>query len=100
MLRFLRVSGDSLYPSIREGDFVILSKIPFMFRSARRGDIVAFSHAQYGIMIKRVDWISADRQQLYVLGTHEWSVDSRLFGPIESNAILGKVIWHIPKSDR
>ena len=100
MLRFLKVTGDSLYPLIREGDFVLVSKIPFLFGAVRQGDIVAFSHPELGTLIKRVDWVSADRQQFFVVGTNEWSVDSRQFGPVERKTMLGKIIWHIRKPER
>ncbi len=100
MLRFLKVTGDSLYPLIREGDFVLVSKIPFLFGAVRQGDTVAFSHPELGTLIKRVDWVSADRQQFFVVGTNEWSVDSRQFGPVERKRMLGKIIWHIRKPER
>lgn len=99
MLRFLKVSGDSLYPLIREGDFVLVSKIPLLFGTVRQGDIVAFLHPGLGTLIKRIDWISADGQQYFVVGTSEWSVDSRQFGLVERKWMLGKIIWHIRKPD-
>jgi nickel-type superoxide dismutase maturation protease len=95
MCRLLRVTGNSLFPVYREGDFVLVSKIPFLFNIVRQGDVVAFRHPSYGALIKRVERISTDRQRYFVVGTHILSTDSRQFGEIERQAMLGKVIWHI-----
>jgi signal peptidase I len=98
MLQFIKVSGKSLLPEYREGDFVLVAKIPFFLNHIRRGDIVVFNHPVYGLMIKRVDHLIPKRDEIYVIGTHEFSVDSREFGPISRKILLGKVIWHIQKS--
>ena len=95
MLRLLRVNGNSLQPNYQEGDFVLVAKIPFLMGKLQRGDVVAFYHPDYGTMIKRVDHIPSEKDEIYVTGTHEYSVDSRDFGPIQRSAVIGKVIWHI-----
>jgi len=97
MFRLLKVTGDSLYPAYRQGDFVLITKIPFLLNSIRRGDVIVFEHPAYGTLIKRVESVSADRGVYYVLGVHENSVDSRQFGPVDRQALVGKVIWHISK---
>lgn len=95
MLRLLKIRGSSLTPVIHDGDFVLVSKIPFLFRPLHSGDIVAFHHPEYGTMIKEVASVDFERDEVVVLGTHPYSVDSRRFGPVPRSAILGKVIWHI-----
>ena len=97
MLKLLRVSGDSLLPGFREGDFVLLLRIPFHRASIGPGDIIAFKHPTYGTMIKKVGAVSPTGDQLFVVGTHPHSVDSRRFGAINRSDIVGKVIWHIGK---
>jgi nickel-type superoxide dismutase maturation protease len=96
MLRALRITGNSLYPLFQEGDFVLVSKIPFYFRSPRAGDIVIFPHPVFGTMIKRVESVVAD-SQVFVTGTNADSLDSRQLGPIPISELVGKVIWHIRK---
>jgi nickel-type superoxide dismutase maturation protease len=100
MLRIIKVSGDSLDPAISEGDFVLIAKIPFMLNSLKKGDVVIFNHPIYGRLIKQIEWVSADGQALFVIGAHDFSVDSRQFGPISKQLLQGKVIWHIPKPRR
>lgn len=97
MLKMLKVSGESLAPEYREGDFVLIAKIPFLLNHLKAGDVVAFHHPVYGIMIKKIASITADGDEFFVVGTHENSVDSRQFGAIPQVDIFGKVIWHIRK---
>jgi nickel-type superoxide dismutase maturation protease len=97
MIQILKVTGESLSPLFLEGDFVVVSKIPFVLRKIKAGDIVVFRHPTYGTMIKQVEHISPDGEQLFVLGTHPESTDSRQFGPLQRRQLIGKVVWHIHK---
>lgn len=97
MLRLLRVSGDSMMPMYQDRDFVLVSKIPYLVGTAKQGDVIAFRHKVYGTMIKKVKNVSPDKNEIYVTGTQENSVDSRRFGPITRPDVMGKVIWHITK---
>lgn len=100
MLRIVKVTGDSLTPMFREGDFVLISKIPFLLNSLKVGDIIVFEHPIYGRLIKRIERFASDGVQIIVTGNHEWSVDSRQFGPVDRSTILGKVIWHIRQPEK
>ena len=95
MLKFFKISDNSLFPEYGEGDFVLSAKIPFFLDSVRCGDVVVFRHPLYGTMIKKVSHIAGDGNRIYVIGTHENSVDSRQFGALRKDALIGKVIWHI-----
>ena len=97
MFRFLKVTGDSLAPEFREGDFVLVSKIPFLLVPPSPGDVIAFHQPGYGLLIKRIQNISPDGG-LNVIGNHPESVDSHVFGTVRRVDILGKVIWHIRKA--
>ena len=96
MLKLLKITGDSLTPDYQNGDFVIISKIPFLFTPPSPGDIIAFRQPGYGQMIKRIQQITPDGE-VNVIGSHPESIDSREFGPVRKETILGKVIWHIRK---
>jgi nickel-type superoxide dismutase maturation protease len=97
MIQILKVAGESQSPFFHEGDFVVVSKIPFVLRKIKAGDIVVFRHPVYGTMIKKVEHISPDGEELFVLGTHPESTDSRQFGPMQRRQLIGKVVWHIRK---
>lgn len=94
MCRLLRISGQSLQPGYNDGDFVIISKIPILFNRLKPGDRIVFKHVDYGLLIKTIDHF-VFKKRYYVTGSHAFSVDSRQFGPVESQNVLGKVIWHI-----
>ena len=95
MLQIIRITGDSLSPEYREGDFVLVVKIPFFLRDIRPGDLVVFRQIAYGRMIKYVDRLDAHGELLYVRGSHPDSTDRRQFGPVPRGDLIGKVIWHI-----
>jgi signal peptidase I len=95
MVRLLRIAGDSLLPEYRDGDFVLVAKIPYLFSEAHPGDVVAFRHVTYGTLVKIVDEVLPGGHEITVLGSHPGSVDSRTFGPIRCTDVLGRVIWHV-----
>jgi len=100
MFKFVKISNNSLLPKYQEGDYVLIVKIPLFLNSVRRGDVVVFRHPLYGMMIKKVSRVAGDGKEIYVVGTHENSVDSRQFGAVRKDALIGKVIWHIGKPFR
>lgn len=95
MFKLLKVSGQSLWPLYQDGDYVLVAPL-FLSGGVRRGDVVVFRHPVYDIMIKQVERILPGNQ-LFVVGIHDKSVDSREFGPIERKAVIGKVIWRIKR---
>ncbi len=94
MINVLKVTGESLYPLYKEGDFVIVSKIPFVLNRLKIGDIIVFKHSLHGTMIKQIKEINTEGDRLQVIGTHGNSVDSRQFGEIDKASIIGKVVLH------
>ena len=96
MFRVMRVTGESLSPDYKEGDFVVLTTIPFFLNRIRAGDIIVFKNPSYGVLIKKVERVLDDENAFDVRGSHPTSVDSRQFGPVSKNAIIGRLIWHIP----
>lgn len=95
MIRVLKVTGESLYPLYKEGDFVIVSKIPFVLNRLKKGDVIVFKHSLHGTMIKQIKEINQTGDKLQVVGTQEKSIDSRQFGEIDRGSITGKVIMHV-----
>jgi signal peptidase I len=95
MLRVFRIKGDSLYPEYRNGDYVITARSTLAFKRLKLGNIIAFKHPQYGMLIKQVTHIDRETGMLEVQGTILESIDSRSFGPIPMHSVLGRMIWHI-----
>jgi nickel-type superoxide dismutase maturation protease len=97
MLRLLKLSGDSLSPEYQIGDFVFVSKIPYFFTTPAVGDVVAFHQPGYGMLVKRIQQLTS-AGSYFVTGSHPDSIDSRVYGPVNRKALVGKVIWHIRKT--
>ncbi len=94
LLQIIKVSGHSLDPLYQDGDFVLVSNLPILWRGIRPGDAVIFQHPKLGRLIKLVERLEAGGSVVYVLGLNAWSSDSRTFGAIPRNLIQGKVVWH------
>lgn len=89
-LQRFTVFGDSMLPTLKRGQDVL---VWCWFYTPKIGDIVAIK-VQGKEMIKRVRQMSSDRGT-FVLGDNEKiSTDSRKFGPIKKEQIIGKVIWY------
>lgn len=94
LLSKIRVIGHSMEPTIKQNKIVIVSSIPYFFRKPKVGDIVVVKRQKY--IIKRIAAInpSADGEQVFVIGDNKKeSNDSRHFGWIGKDNILGKVIY-------
>lgn len=95
VLRLLKIRGHSMYPDFRQGDFVLVARFPFPSGKIRVGDVVVLRQPGVGQLIKRVHRVLDAGRAYAVRGTQIDSTDSRSFGPVPSEGILGRVIWHI-----
>ena len=75
-IRLPQVSGLSMEPHIRSGEYVLINTFAYRFAAPRRDDIVAFAHVgdARAVFIKRVIGIPGDRiriarGQVYVSGS-------------------------------
>ena len=94
----MKVQGDSLAPEYKQGDFVLVLKIPLLFNSRKPGDVLAFKNEHYGTLIKKIERVDLATGGYIVYGTHESSVASRKIGPVSERDVIGKVYWHIRTS--
>ena len=80
-------------PKFKDGDHVLTVKIPFFIRNLKINDVIVFQ--KYGkFFIKKISKITNGRY--FVVGENiKDSLDSRKFGTINSQDILGKVIIKI-----
>lgn len=82
-----------MQPTVKDGTAVLVNRLAYLFKKPKIGDIVVLKRQKY--IIKRIAAInpSADGEQVFVIGDNKKeSVDSRHFGWIKKNNILGKVI--------
>lgn len=83
------VDGDSMLPGLTSGDKVIVNQRAAIVV----GDIVLAAHPykQNGRLIKRVAKISGSGEYFLAGDNAEESTDSRTFGTLHSDHIIGKV---------
>ena len=82
-----------MQPQIVNGETVLISNLFYLFKNPQIGDIVAFS-IQGKILIKRVTKIKKERYFLEG-DNREDSLDSRKFGFVLREKILGKVFYKL-----
>lgn len=85
------VSGNSMLPTLKPGQDVLVFNWAYIFSKPKKGDIVVFKFNGREI-IKRVQMYHG--RGIFVMGDNKrYSTDSRSFGPIDKSKIIGKVIF-------
>ncbi len=94
-LRRVVVAGHSMAPHLLPGDRLLVSPLP----PIRPGDVVALRDPRdlTRILVKRVTSITP--AGITVHGDHPTaSTDSRTFGTVQVNLLLGRCIWRYHRS--
>ncbi len=89
----LKVSGNSMEPTLRDGDYVVTLKIKLIPFRSRSGDIVVLKDPRTSKrqIIKRL--VVVDRNYGVLVGDQPGqSTDSRIFGSIKLEMLDSKVI--------
>jgi nickel-type superoxide dismutase maturation protease len=95
LLRRILVEGDSMRPTLEPGDRVVCVRA----RRVRAGDLVAVHDPRDGrLLVKRV----ATVDPLTVVGDNaEASTDSRAFGALDGDDLVGRVVFrYLPEQRR
>ena len=99
---FVIVQGNSMVPTLQEGQILVLLKSAYWKSSPQNGDIVVVQHGTEKY-IKRIVACPGDIPpgesevlpdgRYYIMGDNrDVSVDSRSFGSITEDLILGRII--------
>jgi signal peptidase I len=103
------VKGDSMSPTIVDGDYVLVNRLAYVFGKPERGDVViADSRVSNTRLVKRVmglpgEWFNiegrefnVDPEEYFLMGDNkDVSIDSRELGGVDSWDIKGKVFGDI-----
>jgi len=87
-----RVEDDSMRPTLKPGDYVVVNRWAYHFRRPSAGDVVVVRdpEAPGRFLVKRIS--DAGPTRMEVVGDNEArSRDSRKFGPISLEEVVGKV---------
>ena len=103
--RLFRVTGDSMTPTLTAGAVVMLDPQAFRHQTPQEHEIVVARHPrQYELrIVKRVAAViessteSGTPRALLILASDNLAAgsDSRTFGPVEMDLVLGKVVSHL-----
>lgn len=88
------IRGHSMEPSLEPGQVVLVGRLTYQFRNPRTGELVVFrSPLTSRLSVKRLHHVEGD-SLLFVLGDNEGdSIDSRHFGAIPREAVIGRVLF-------
>ena len=91
-IRIFKVRDASMEPALREGDYLVVSR---WYGRLKVGDMVVLRHPRKDIlMVKRVSAIGSN--SIHVIGDNrEESEDSRAFGNVKRESIIGRVILRV-----
>ncbi len=100
--RLFRVTGDSMTPTLSPGAVVMLDQRAYRSRSPRADEIVVARHPRHTVLqiVKRVAAVIESRTESGAPGTVlilasdnvAAGADSRTFGPVALDLVLGKVV--------
>ena len=94
LLARFRIVGHSMEPQIQSGQTILVSNISYWFKTPKIHDIVAFRDSANKILIKRI--ISIRNGKYFLTGDNKNdSLDSRSFGEIDRDKIIGKMIYKL-----
>ena len=92
-----RVMGTSMAPLLQPEDEVLVNPRAYHKQRPQVGDIVVTQHPYQDLrLIKRVVFILADGRLCLQGDNHCASTDSRVFGPITLDFVLGQVTSRFP----
>jgi len=92
-----RVEGESMCPTLRPGDRLLVNRAAYLLTRPRPGDIVVLRDPdeRARVLVKRVTHLPAGGSNggsCFVVGDNpDASRDSRRLGPVPRGLILGKV---------
>ena len=91
--RRFRVVGESMLPLLQPGEEILIDPAAYVNSLPQVNDIVIISHPRNPelTIVKRVTEVGADGRYFVRGDNLEASIDSRQWGKIELNHILGKV---------
>ena len=95
MLKLVKVTGNSMSPTLEDGDYVLIRK-PRRQRKLTLGLIYVINHSELGRIIKRLSDMKHDR--CYFIGDNPSSTPSTVIGAVESSRVIGQVILAVGKS--
>ncbi|HTV22541.1 MAG TPA: S24/S26 family peptidase [Polyangiaceae bacterium] len=99
MLRVVRVGGDSMSPTLENGDFVVALGAP-LARQHRAGDVVIVDHARLGLIVKRIAELDPSGNWVQLEGDSAASTTREALGRVPCHHVKGRAILRIAPAPR
>jgi len=93
MIFYFKVREQSMEPWARQGDFVLVDRMSYLFFKPKVGHVVVVRHPQNPslLLLKRI--VKAEKDRYWIEGDcTSKSTDSRHFGWLKRDFLVGKVI--------
>ncbi len=90
----IRVTGKSMLPTYKEGDYLFVTRLFFNFFIKKNRDVV-FIHDKIGMMLKRVHTVEKTSKSFRVFGLSEESIASQEIGDIPFRKAIGIVFYKL-----
>jgi nickel-type superoxide dismutase maturation protease len=87
------VEGKSMLPDVSPGERVLVNRAAYWLRQPSAGDLVVLRDPRdrRRLLLKRIEGAEGERWRVAGANAGE-STDSRTFGPVERELIVGKVL--------
>lgn len=94
ILKF-QVQENSMEPFISSGDIILVNRLSYLFKNPKIGDVVVIKkNNKKKYLIKRIQKVR--KKTYFVVGDNKnQSIDSRNFGWITKEDIIGKMIFKL-----
>lgn len=95
-----KIEDKSMEPTLRHGDYVLVNKLAYVFGKPAKGDMIVLKHPKEKnkLLIKRISAVRNSDEYFVVGDNKNYSKDSRHFGSIDKDLIIGKVFVHVKRS--
>lgn len=87
------VEGESMVPAVAPGERVLVNKLAYRLSRPRPGDLVVVRDPskRERLLLKRIDRPAGADRWLVLGANPAASTDSRAFGPVDRELLVGKV---------
>lgn len=102
LVQRVRITGPSMAPCLLDGDRVLVSRLTYLRRRPRPGEVVLarVGAVPGGLTVKRVVALERDGRVVLRGDNAAFSTDSRHFGPVPRHAVVGRVWYRYWPPDR